>query len=277
MKKRTAVLLICLALLLCAFVTDGLLEPLRFQVTQTVLVCEDLPPAFDGFRVVQISDLHGRTFGEDRQELYRAVTEAAPDIIAITGDFAEDAAVAADLCAPLCAIAPTYFVSGNHEQRKTDYAAFCAALTHCGAHIMDNERADILRGGASITLAGLCDPTFLPTPILYGSYDTQYEEILRAMAFDAEDFVLLLAHRPEYFETYCNQQVDLVLTGHTHGGMVRLPLIGALYAPGQGFFPRYGAGLYRQNDTVLYVSRGLGGSFRVLNPPQLCVLELRSA
>ena len=249
---------------------------MKIDVTEYTIDFSELPVEFDGFTVAQVSDLHNHDF---KGELAKRVKESAPDIIAITGDmihkegetdFSESFACAA------VTIAPTYYVSGNHEKVLSCYPHFCEALRATGVTVLENDFSLIVRGGSSLAVAGMNDPTFFPR----GKTDFYAE--LNALKVRTEeagaDFTLLLSHRPELCKAYAAARFPLTLTGHAHGGQVRLPLIGALYAPNQGLFPKIVKGVHRHDGRVTVVSRGLGSSSfvpRVFNPPEVCVTHLR--
>ncbi len=226
-----------------------------------------LPAGFDGFRIAQVSDLHNEEFGPGNARLLEKLQAVAPDLIVLTGDLADsrhtDLDVAVSFARAAAAIAPTYFVTGNHEARLADYASLQDGLRSAGVTVLENQAATLTRGTDRVTLYGLQDPAFGPAPTLP----------------ETEEFLILLAHRPEYFERYAAQGADLVFSGHAHGGQARLPFLGGLVAPGQGFFPKYDAGIYEEYGAMMVVSRGLGNSIiplRVNNPPELVILTLHT-
>lgn len=228
--------------------------------------------ALEGFRITQVSDLHNRSFGKDNCRLL-ALTEAQlPDLLVITGDltnsYRPDLETALDAARRLARIAPCYYVTGNHEHRMSveKQTAFFRALEDAGVIVLRNEAVS-LGMGEGFRLVGVdCSQ---------GRTDT-----LRALMADRppEELNILLSHKPHYAEYYRRAGVDLVLSGHAHGGQVRLPGLGGLYAPGQGPLPKYTAGMYRLGGTVMCVSRGLGNScapLRVENKPELVTVILR--
>lgn len=226
-----------------------------------------LPAGFEGFRVVQVSDLHNEEFGPGNARLLEKLRAAAPDLIVLTGDLVDsvhtDLDVAISFAQAAVEIAPTYFVTGNHEARLADYAALRDGLQSAGVTVLENQAVTLARGTDRVVLYGLQDPAFGDSPALP----------------ETEEFLILLAHRPEYFEGYAAQGADLVFSGHAHGGQVRLPFLGGLFAPGQGFFPKYDFGLYREFGAVMVVSRGLGNSIiplRVNDPPELVIMSLHT-
>ena len=216
------------------------------------------------FRIVQVSDLHDRTFGKEQCRLLQAIRDAKPDMIVITGDLfnrhRERACKNALLFAEKAVrIAPTYFAEGNHEcSLKRTGKRYLEAVSRAGVRVLRNAYAD------------------LPQCRLIGLKQFATPKQLDRLT-DCDRFNLVLAHRPELFPGYAHTKADAVLSGHAHGGQIRLFKKG-IYAPGQGFLPRYTEGLYRIGDTVLYVSRGLGNTIfapRVFNTPELCVLDFQ--
>ena len=240
----------------------------------------ELPDAFDGYRIAQVSDLHNAEFGEGNQRLLDMLREAKPDMIAITGDLIDsrktNIAVALAFAKEAIQIAPCYYVSGNHEARVSEYRELKTGLVASGVTVLEDELAEIKVSGESITIIGVNDPSF-STDYLAGDAAVM-DEKLSALAAEDAGFTILLSHRPELFDTYVSHDMDLALSGHAHGGQFRLPLIGGLVAPNQGLFPKYDAGLYSENHTNMIVSRGLGNSiipFRFNNRPEVVLIELK--
>lgn len=241
---------------------------------------EDIPSEFDNFRIVQISDLHNAEFGENNEKLLLMLKQADADIIAITGDMIDsrntDVDVAISFAQKAVNIAPVYYVNGNHESRVSgEYEKLKQGLTDAGVTILENSSADITIGDEAITLIGINDPTFCMEFV----DDTMEQNIAHQLVNvipDNDNYKVLLAHRPEYFDVYAGN-VDLVLSGHAHGGQFRIPFIGGLVAPGQGFFPEYYEGSHIKENTEMIVSRGIGNSiipFRINNKPEIIVAEL---
>lgn len=234
------------------------------------IVSQNVPREFHGFKIAHVSDLHNRDFGG---ELVRRAAELKPDIIAITGDMIhrENESEAAEKFAlGAVQIAPTYYVSGNHERVLKCYPDFAARIADMGVKILDNEYAVRRKGEDRIAVLGLKDPTFFEG----GKTDFVVELNAQCARIEEEgiNFTVLLSHRPELFPRYAEAGVNLSLCGHAHGGHVRLPLIGAFYAPGQGLFPKYTEGVYEHDGKFMAVSKGLGKSSwvpRIFNPPEL--------
>ena len=241
----------------------------------------ELPDAFDGYRIAQVSDLHNAEFGEGNERLLEMLREAEPDMIAMTGDLIDsrrtDLAVALAFAEEAAQIAPCYYVSGNHEARVSEYRELKAGLEAAGATVLDDAQVKIEVSGESITVIGVNDPSF-HADYLTGDAAV-IDQKLSELAVEGAGFTILLSHRPELFDTYVSHDMDLVLSGHAHGGQFRLPLIGGLVAPNQGLFPKYDAGLYSEGDTSVIVSRGIGNSiipFRFNNRPEVVLIELES-
>lgn len=237
-----------------------------------------LPDDFDGYRLAVLSDLHGASFGKDNRRLLRAVAAQKPDAIAAAGDLVDrfrgvDWAELKTLADGLSAIAPVYYVTGNHEWATGDAAKIKALLTAAGWTVLSNESAAVRRGGGELVLAGIDDPNG------YADQKTPETVAAEVHARYGDPFWILLAHRNDRFETrYSLLGADLTVSGHGHGGMIRLPGTDGLIGTRRDWFPSYTAGFYRANGHTVFVSRGLGNSgpsFRLFNRPQVAVLTLK--
>lgn len=276
--RRGLRLLLALALVLLAgglFFYD---QQNRIQ-TETITAASDrLPAGFDGYRIVQISDLHGKEFGEDNHILLEKTAELEPDLIAITGDVIDDPdqmGILEPLARGLAAIAPTFYVTGNHEWAIREAATVKSLMEEYGVTVLSNEYLKLERGGDTIVLAGIDDPN--------GPYDQKTPEELSGEIHAAlgDPYVLLLAHRNEYYQVYGQCGFDLTLCGHVHGGLIRLPFTdGLIDNTRRRLFPTHTAGLYPlDGGGTLMVSRGLGNggiSFRLFNRPHLPVIVLKA-
>ena len=255
------------------------------QVERFECVSAKIPANFDGFVVVCVADLHEKEFGPNNARLFAAIRAANPDVIAISGDLLVDPPLNVEFARRFIAdatkIAPVYYVSGNHEAAaptQTEYFPFLNALEEAGATVLDGEKIELKRGATSIVIAGVADPLLERNPDYCLTSQAIVAPKLRRVLPD-ERFALLISHRPELAELYAEYGVDLALTGHAHGGQIRLPFVGGLFAPNQGFFPRYDGGAYRIGESTTIVSRGLGPSVfptRLFNRPHLVVCELKS-
>ena len=246
---------------------------------------EKIPAAFDGFVLCQVSDVHNEARGEGNAALLRALREAAPDLICITGDFLDsrrtDLDFALELAGQLAEIAPAVYVTGNHEARLKDLSALEAGLAARGVQVLRDDWMPLARRGEEIALLGLDDPGFAAGEswTLAEGLDQTQARLSALLAQAGDRFSLVLSHRPELLPAYAEAGADLVLSGHAHGGQVRLPGIGGLFAPGQGILPRLTSGVHARGETRLVVSRGLGNSafpLRVFNPPEIVTVTLRA-
>lgn len=248
----------------------------RLVTTDYTVTSARLPVDFDGFRIVQLSDLHAAEFGKDNARLVRAVAAAQPDLIVLTGDFieAEDQIpVTLALARQLVPLAPVYFVSGNHDWASHAISALFDGLADAGVTCLRNEFVTLQRGAGSIVLAGVDDPNGLADML-------KPDEV--AAAVQAEHpgaFTVLLGHRNYWVEEYPTLPVDVILCGHAHGGVVRLPGVGGLIGTDRTLFPDYTAGMFASGQYQMIVSRGLGQIAqlpRLLNNPEIVCLTLRT-
>lgn len=224
----------------------------------------------DKCRITQISDLHNKEFGRKNTRLLRAIRNQEPDLIAITGDavfaYNPNIKITVDFVRRAMAIAPVFFVTGNHEDRlsKRDYDELMLGIQSAGAVVLDNSSVKVrMKGGKSFRLCGVSDINLSAGNITCCS--------------DHKEFTVLLAHEPQFVEFFSACGADLVLAGHAHGGQVRLPYIGGLIAPNQGLFPKYYEGVHKLGETELVISRGLGKTifpFRVFNRPEIVNVDI---
>lgn len=250
------------------------------MINKITITNNKIPQAFSGYRIAQVSDLHNAEFGNNNINLIEKLKECKPDIIVITGDLFDsyhtNIDVSIDFGKKAVQIAPVYFVTGNHEARIDEYNELLSKLEDIGVTVLQNKSVILEKDNEIITLLGINDPSVQSDYLLYEEtsvINTNLSELMKK----ANGYTILLSHRPELFDTYVSNGVDLVLSGHAHGGQFRLPFIGGVVAPGQGLFPKYDAGLYTQDDTSMVVSRGIGNSiipFRVNNRPEIVLIEL---
>jgi len=256
----------------------------RIVVTTYEINSKRLPEAFSGYKIVQISDLHNDEFGEKNERLFAKIKEQEPDMIAITGDLLDsrrtDINKALTFVKGAVEIAPCYYVTGNHESRMPkEYKELEKGMCDAGVQVLRNRAAEITKDGEQIAVLGIDDPRFVIATDKVKKMERILGETMTELKKDVpeETFMLLLSHRPELFDLYCAQSMDVVLSGHVHGGQFRLPFIGGIIGPGQGILPDYDAGVYTKGNTSMILSRGLGQSivpFRINNPPELVVLKL---
>ena len=264
------ILILTAALIAWAAIDSRNIDVTRFTVSGA-------PEAFSGFKIVQISDLHNAEFGTDNQKLIDILKSEAPDAIVITGDLIDarrtNTEIAESFARRCMEIADCYYVPGNHEARLGGtYDAFESALIADGVNVLRNGSVRIRKEMDAIRIIGVDDPAFAKASDAITNLDAALE------ALSSDDFTILLAHPPELIDEYSKWGIDLVLSGHAHGGQIRLPGFGGLYAPGQGFFPRYTSGNYTMGDTEMIVSRGIGNSafpLRVNDRPEVVIVTLK--
>ena len=276
-RKHPLRRLAVLAALAAALVLFARWENTSLEVDRFDPAFSDLPAGFDGCRIVVLSDLHGAEFGEDNADLFETVAEQAPEYIFYLGDLEDkyrgpEPGFAETVAAGLSAIAPTYYVTGNHEWAIGDVPELKERLEVQGVTVLSNSFVTLERNGDTVVLAGIDDPN--------GYADQKPPETVAAEVYAAcgDPFWMLLAHRNDHFEAqYSLLGADLVLSGHGHGGIIRLPFTDGLLSTDRTLFPSYTAGLYEANGSALFVTRGLGNSgpsFRLFNRPQIAVLTL---
>ena len=294
-KKRIIIILSAIVLLLAASIPLLIWGNTALMITEFTICDDEIPESFSGLRIAQISDLHDAEFGEDNEELVALVRDSQPDIIVITGDFVDrtrtDLELSLSFAEEMVGIAPTYFVTGNHEAALgfSVYSEFKGDLTELGVTVLENEVTSLERNGEKIAIMGVQDPNALKD---WDSMTKEEEndpeidfkimrESLSGIIDEVEGYpyTVLLSHRPEVFDVYVDHEIDLVISGHLHGGQIRLPFVGGFYTPNQGLFPRFMDGLYSEGETNMIISRGLGNSsfpLRVNNRPELVIITLQS-
>lgn len=279
-RKHPLRRLAVLAALAAALVLFARWENTSLEVDRFDPAFSDLPAGFDGCRIVVLSDLHGAEFGEDNADLFETVAEQAPEYIFYLGDLEDkyrgpEPGYAETVAAGLSAIAPTYYVTGNHEWAIGDVPELKERLEAQGVTVLSNSFVTLERNGDTVVLAGIDDPN--------GYADQKPPETVAAEVYAAcgDPFWMLLAHRNDHFEAqYSLLGADLVLSGHGHGGIIRLPFTDGLLSTDRTLFPSYTAGLYEANGSALFVTRGLGNSgpsFRLFNRPEVAVVTLHRA
>ena len=283
MKKpnKKTVLIVSVLVILCLGIWT-LWGNIALEVNEYEIVSDRIPEAFAGFRIAQVSDLHNKDFGEGYGQLLTLLSEINPDIIVVTGDLIDsrqtDLDVALEFAWQAGKIARVYYVSGNHEARVPEYEDLKTGLVKAGVVILENQKVQITREGKSITLMGIDDPSFQEDYML-GDSESVARQAIEDLKNESDGYTVLLSHRPELFDLYADTGMDLVFSGHAHGGQFRLPFIGGLVAPNQGFFPKYDAGQFNEENTTMIVSRGVGNSIipiRFNNRPEIVLVTLRN-
>jgi predicted MPP superfamily phosphohydrolase len=259
----------------------GLIVFLYFEnnaisLTQIEVKSDELPQSFNEYKIVHLSDLHSKSFGENQKRLVDKVRRLEPDIIVFTGDLVDrkryDEKTSLTLMEQLIYIAPLYYVTGNHEWWSGRFASLEDKIIQLGVDVLRNTHEKMTRESSHITIVGIDDPA---SSNEIGIIENELQKSLEGV--DDSSFKVLLSHRPEYFSIYTAYDIDLTISGHAHGGQIRLPFIGGLVAPNQGFFPRYTTGKYQNGRSMMVVSRGLGNSIipqRIFNRPEVVVITL---
>lgn len=249
--------------------------------TRHSFASKKLPYSFNGFKIIHISDFHNKNF---YGRLTKKIKIENPDIIFITGDLIDrrktNLKIATEFIKDIVEIAPVYYVSGNHEQLSEHYSELKEELKKLNVIIMDNFCKTINKDGSEIGLAGIADPTGRKKNegYMYKNNSSYIRSDLEELTTNLKtEFNILLSHRPEHINVYKEFNFDLVFCGHAHGGQIRIPYVGGILSPDQGFFPKYSEGICNEDTTTMVVSRGLGNSsfpFRIFNHPELVAVTL---
>lgn len=280
LKKRTIIILI-IAMIILLLGLYLYLENATLQVTKFDITNSKIPKDFNNYIIIQVSDFHNTTSEKLYNYLVKEIETQKPNIIALTGDLIDsrktDINAAINFLKDIKDIAPIYYVTGNHEARVSEYSKLKEQMNILGVNILENKAIAIRKNNSTLNLIGINDPSFA------NENTVSDNEIIRTeinnLDYDKDIYTILLSHRPEVFNTYVSEKIDLVFTGHAHGGQIRIPFIGGVVAPNQGFLPEYTSGKYEENNTTMIVSRGIGNSifpFRINNRPELVVIKLNS-
>lgn len=281
-KKKKIILFPVLMVVLAVFAVWIVWGNTALELNTYTVTSSRLPDNFEGLRIAHISDLHNAQMGKDNEKLLTMLREAEPDMIAITGDLIDsrntNVEIALRFVQEAKKIAQCYYVTGNHEGRIEEYAELKNGMASAGVIVLEDSQTEISIEGETVTLIGVNDPSF-QTDYLFGDSESVMNFKLTELHTDENGFTILLSHRPELFSIYSNHDIDLILSGHAHGGQFRLLFIGGIVAPNQGLFPDYDAGIYTDGNTNMLVSRGIGNSIlplRINNRPEVVLIELSS-
>ena len=270
MNRRTTICACAAAAVLSAAAYLAV-ENNALMLTEYEYRADSVSAELDGFRIVHLSDVHGKRFGKGNSRLIKLVSEQSPDIIVISGDLVDsrrpDPEAAYELVGGLAPIAPVYYVTGNHEERlpRELYISVMENLSSLGAHILDGNAETVTVGSSEVNIAGFRDSRYFTV--------SEAKELVLSGAFN-----ILINHRPQYAAGYAEAGFDLAFSGHAHGGQIRLPFIGGVIAPDQYLFPKYYEGVHRFAGGATVISRGLGNSLlplRVNNRPEVVSVTLR--
>lgn len=273
-KKNITYILLFLALILFIYYQNNAIKVSTYNIASNKVSKE-----LSGYKIVQLTDLHNKSFGKNQSKLIKKIKPLNPDIIVFTGDLIDakrnDIKKPVEFMKKLLEIAPVYFVTGNHEWCSNKWDSLEPELRKLGVIILDNTSKEVKTKAENILITGIDDPEKLEGHLSDSSI-VKDELTYSVRTFEKyKGFKMLLSHRPELFEEY--NQFDLIFSGHAHGGQFIIPFVGGVVAPNQGFFPKYYAGLYKSNDTSMIVSRGLGNSIipvRIFNYPEIVVVTL---
>ena len=274
LTKLLLFLIVLVAIILIIYYENNALEKTKY-----VYKSKKIPKVFNGFKIIQISDLHDKTFGRDNKNLIEMIDEEKPDIIVVTGDiyYYYNGKILNSLkfLENISKRHSVYFVTGNHEYKDKDWENHKKIIETYGVKIIDN-MVDIIRNDyEDIYIFGLKDPAFYHKSSRYLVFEDELNKMKQSM--DEKKFAILLSHRPDKIDRYSKANVDLVFTGHAHGGQIRLFGNGIL-SPAEGFFPKYTSGMHVKENTTVVISRGLGRTiftFRLFNRPEVVVTILK--
>lgn len=270
-KRAWLAALVILALLGAALAFAVWDSSEHLQLTEYRVCSDKCPDSFDGFKIIQLSDLHGADFGGGLVEKVRL---QEPDIIALTGDFItdeDDLGAVRALVRELTQICDVYFVSGNHEFGSQLAGEVRGIMEETGVTYLGNDFVLIERDGESIVLAGVEDP------LAYADMPSPPELMRQINEQYPDSYTILLGHRNYWMTEYPELPADLILSGHAHGGLIRLPGVGGLIGTDRSLFPDYDGGLYENGNYTMIVSRGLGNSVsipRLFNRPEIVSITL---
>lgn len=281
MKKKAKILITIILIL-------GILCPIHFtyentklQITNYTITNESIPEYFNNFKIAQISDFHNTKNKTLTKDLVDEIKKQNPNIIVLTGDLIDankiDIDTSINFIKEIKDISPIYFTTGNHEASISKYNTLKEKLEENNVIILESDCIQIKINESEINLIGIDDPRFINDSFIEDKEIIKNE--ISNTKYNKDNFTILLSHRPEVFATYVENNIDLVLTGHAHGGQIRIPFIGGLVAPNQGLFPKYTSGIFEEENTEMIVSRGIGNSilpFRINNRPELVIVTLNN-
>lgn len=281
MKKKIIIIILNIVaiLVLCGLYLRY--ENTKLQVSNYKVINHNIPIDFDNYKIVQISDFHNTKYKNLTNELINEIEKQKPNIIVLTGDLIDsnktDIDVAINFIKNINNIAPIYFIFGNHEANIINFSKFKEQLEENKVIILDNKTEVLKINEAEMNLIGIDDPRMTHENFVLDSEIIKIE--LDSVKYNENKYTILLSHRPELLDTYVEKELNLVLTGHAHGGQIRIPFIGGIIAPNQGIFPKYTSGMFEEHKTTMIVSRGIGNSilpFRINNRPELVVITLNN-
>ena len=287
MKNKKIIVSICIVLI---FISIVMCFINKIDVTKYTISNEKIPEEFNGFKIVQLSDFHSQGYRNTTEDIINKVKDINPDIIVMTGDMVswdmEDIDEVKVLIKSLVELYPIYYIDGNHEHlaeilRPGKYVAFIEFMRELGVTTIKNDYIEIYKGDKSINLYGINLPLDGATGLYVNKFQLEKNYVEKTLPeANEEKFNILLAHTPTFIKQYSQWGSDLVLAGHMHGGIARIPFTNiGLLSPGRAIFPKYAAGKFKVNGSIMIVNRGIGGSsfdLRLFNNPEITVITLRS-
>jgi len=282
------IVVLIIFIFLVAVLISSILSYFIIDITKYTVTSEKIPSAFNGYKILQLSDLHNISYGKNNSKLLEKIKEINPDIVVMTGDMINSDTKNFNkfysLAQNISKDYTTYYIMGNHEMRLSgkDQLNIIKKLNSLNIKVLDNTETSILKSNEAIHIYGLHQPISTYKNSLKNNTETEFsiEDMKRIFPIvDDKCFNILLSHSPFDFEVFSEWGADLVLSGHVHGGLIRLPFIGGILSPERTFFPKYDAGEYLNNNSKMIVSRGLGNgtiNLRIFNNPEICVIELNS-
>lgn len=282
-NKKTLTIVISFIVLCLTLGTIIVCDNFKIDITEYKLESDNLPESFNELKIIHLSDLHNTEFGKNNEKLLKIIKEQEPNAVFVTGDtidgFYTNIQIPINLFKEILKICDVYFVVGNHESRVNINVntEFIVTLSEIGVIVLKDSNTYIEKDGEKIQVIGIKDASDYKA-----DYNNDYTEKITETINNLDDknaFSILLSHHPELFPEYATTDIDLVFSGHAHGGQFRLPFVGGIIAPEQGLFPEFDAGVFTENNTTMIVSRGLGNSIvpvRINNSPEVVVVTLKN-
>lgn len=275
-------------IILIITIVSSIIALVKIDVTEYTVISEKIPDSFNDYKILQLSDLHNAKLGKNNSKILKEIEKIKPDIIVMTGDMINTNSKSYDnffeLAKEITKNYTTYYIMGNHEQRlewKKQFE-FLRQLKNIGVNVLENTDVTIYKNSENINLYGLKQPVSSYKNALKNNTPTNFslEDMSKIFpAVNEKEFNILLSHSPFDFDIFSTWGADLTLSGHVHGGLIRLPFIGGVLSPERTFFPKYDAGEYVIGDSKMIVCRGLGNGtlpIRIFNNPEICVITLKN-
>ena len=279
-KNKKRLIINVVVILLIAFGIRLYIDNNVFEVTYINFEDSGIPQAFEGTKILHISDLHNKSYGENNEILIERIDELSPDYIFLTGDMVSskdtDFSNFYSFAYEIGQKYVCFYILGNHEMdlANNDRKNIYETLKGYNITVLDNERVQLEKNGEIINMYGMWY-----NPRYYIKEDFSIENMKKILGEPSDGFNILLTHNPDDFKIYADWGADLIFSGHVHGGMIRLPFVGGLISPNRTLFPEYDAGLYECGNSNMIVSRGMSRGatgVRLFNQPELILVTLNS-